>query len=266
MQIKKYTKVITTSLQKAVTYRFTMLTFRLGEAAEITLMIALWYGIFQQAEVIRGYTFREMTTYFIVGTFINLFVINWVYNIISRDIRDGKLSLYLSKPLDYLWYAFFRMIGSRIVVNLLGLPVYFVIYLFFSKFVILNFDVKVIGVILLLVGFGMIIEYFISYLVALIAFWTTEIAGLYSTINRLRKFFSGGYFPISLLPVAFVKVSMVLPFAYSFFVPTQLYLGKIDLSVGLKGLAVQATWIVILYLLIKIVWKKGLKKYESVGI
>jgi ABC-type uncharacterized transport system permease subunit len=46
----------------------------------------------------------------------------------------------------------------------------------------------------------------------------------------------------------------------------QLYLKKIDLITGLKGLGVQIIWIIILYFIIKLVWNRGLKKYEGVGI
>ena len=106
----------------------------------------------------------------------------------------------------------------------------------------------------------------LSYLIGLIAFWTDEVDGIYSSIDSLKRFFSGGYFPLSLLPQSFVTLSFLLPFAYSIYVPTQLYLRKIDLTTGLKGVAVQLIWIGVLSLIIKFVWTRGLKNYEGVGI
>jgi ABC-2 type transport system permease protein len=111
-----------------------------------------------------------------------------------------------------------------------------------------------------------ITELFISFLVGLIAFWTDEIDGIFDSIIKLRTIFAGAYFPINILPLFFVKLSYALPFAYSFFVPTQLYLNKISLLDGLRGIFIQIAWIVMLYLIIKLVWRCGLKKYESVGI
>lgn len=105
-----------------------------------------------------------------------------------------------------------------------------------------------------------------SYLIGLVAFWTDEVDGLYATHERLRKIFSGGYFPISILPVFFVNLSYALPFAYSFFVPAQLYLKKIDLAAGIRGIFVQITWIIVLYFLSNWVWRRGLKRYEGTGI
>lgn len=59
---------------------------------------------------------------------------------------------------------------------------------------------------------------------------------------------------------------MFFPFAYIIFAPTQVYLGKINLAEGLKYVFIEIIWLVALYFIIKIVWHKGLKKYEGVGI
>ncbi|MFZ2969740.1 MAG: ABC-2 family transporter protein, partial [Minisyncoccia bacterium] len=132
--------------------------------------------------------------------------------------------------------------------------------------VIINFNLGMIAVLLAMIFLAFIIEWQISYLVGLIAFWTDEVDGIYTTVTQVRKFFAGGYFPLSLLPAFFVNLSFALPFAYSFFIPTQLYLGKIGIETGIQGLFVQIIWIILLNFIIKLVWQRGLKRYEGVGI
>jgi ABC-2 type transport system permease protein len=105
-----------------------------------------------------------------------------------------------------------------------------------------------------------------SYLIGLVAFWTDEVSGLYATIDRLKKFLSGGYFPLNLLPLTYIKISYALPFSYSFFVPTQLYLGKINIATAINGIYVQGAWIILLALIIALVWRRGIRRYEGVGI
>jgi ABC-2 type transport system permease protein len=80
------------------------------------------------------------------------------------------------------------------------------------------------------------------------------------------NFFSGAYFTLALLPASILKVAMFMPFAYTFYVPTQIYLGKMSISEGWSGLLVSIVWLFVLYVIIKIIWKRGLKKYDSVGI
>ena len=128
------------------------------------------------------------------------------------------------------------------------------------------FDSVYLLVIFIMLVLAFVTELLLSYLVGLIAFWTDEVDGLYRTIERVEKFFSGGYFPLSILPAGFVNASFLLPFAYSFYVPAQLYLKKIDLATGLKGILVQLAWIVLLYGLVRVVWERGLRKYEGIGI
>lgn len=138
--------------------------------------------------------------------------------------------------------------------------------LFFLKHFIVNVSFQHLLVVIFIVLLSFIIELLMSYLIGLSAFWTLEVEGIFTTVWRIKKLFSGGYFPLDFLPASFVSVSFLLPFAYSFFIPVQIYLGKMSLALGIKGIAVQFLWLFLLYGIIKLVWKKGLKKYESVGI
>lgn len=108
-----------------------------------------------------------------------------------------------------------------------------------------------------------IIELFFAYLLKLYAFWSIDSADSYKVVIRLKKFLAGAYFPLNILPVVFVSVSLYLPFAYSFFVPVQVYLKNYDLSVAWRGLIIEGAWIIILYILIRVSWRKKIEKKEK---
>ena len=114
--------------------------------------------------------------------------------------------------------------------------------------------------------FGLITEILIGYIVGLMSFWTDEVDGIMMTLDRVRKFCAGGYFPLSLLPPIAGAISTFLPFAYTFYVPAQLYLGNISLMQGLKGLLIQCVWIILLSFLSRFVWKRGLRRFEGIGL
>lgn len=264
--MKKYLTIINTAWQWSLTYRFNIFFYRLGEAAEIIILILMWRTIYSYETIIRGYTLREMITYILIGNLVNVMVRNWLSDVVAQDIKDGVLSFFLVKPIAYFKYIIFKEIGRISVTFLMSFATQIAIIIFFISYVIPPADFLNLTVIALMIILAFIMELFLSFLVGLIGFWTIEIGGLYATINRLTKFFSGGYFPLSLLPLGFVQVSFLLPFAYSFFIPAQLYLKKIDIQTGFKGIAVQIAWIFLFYILIKMVWKKGLRVYEGVGI
>ena len=264
--MKKYLTIIKTAWQRGLTYRFTIVAYRIGEIAELIILILMWTAIYDTQPIIKGFTLNEMITYILIGSLINIIIRNFLSDYVSREIKDGKLSLFLVKPMNYFNYIFTMEIGRISLPLIMSLVSQLIVVAFFIDRIIFNFEILYLGVILVLIILAFVTELLISYLVGLIAFWTDDVDGLQITIHRIKKFFSGGYFPLSLLSTTLLNISLAFPFAYSFFVPTQIYLKKISLVDGLKGLLVQVAWIIILYFVIKIVWKRGLKKYESVEI
>lgn len=264
--MKKFLTIVKVMWQRALTYRFTVVSYRIGEMAEVAILIVMWSSIYANQQLIRGYTLREMISYILIGNLINVMVRNWLSGAVAEDIKDGKLSLFLVRPMPYFKYMIFREIGRISLAFFMSVVSQFAMIMVFAKFFIVNNDLFYISLILAMVVLAFVTDLLISFLIGLITFWTTEVDGLYASINRLTKFFAGGYFPLNLLPAGFAQTSFLLPFAYSFFVPAQLYLKKFDIQTGLEGILVQVCWIFLLYLIIKFVWKKGLRVYEGVGI
>jgi ABC-2 type transport system permease protein len=55
------------------------------------------------------------------------------------------------------------------------------------------------------------------------------------------------------------------PFPYQLYFPISVYMGK---SSGLelaKGLTAQGLWLVAAYILARLAWRRGIKKYSAVG-
>lgn len=264
--MKKYFTIIKTMWARALTYRFTIVAYRIGELVEILFLLVMWSALFVDRPVIGGYTFSEMITYVIVGNLITLATRNFLSDFMAREIKDGTLSLFVVKPLTYFRYAVARELGRVTMPFVLSLLTQVFVIALFIRQLIVPPSSMIVLLFLAMVVLAFILELFLAYLVGTIAFWTDEVDGIYTTISRLKRFISGGYFPLSLLPAAYVQISMALPFAYSFFVPTQLYLGKISIQEGLVGIGIQLLWIVLLYGIIKLVWRRGVRRYEGVGI
>jgi ABC-2 type transport system permease protein len=261
---KKYLVVVKTYWQRALTYRFTILAYRVGEVSEMVILIIMWVAIFGDQETVRGFTLQEMITYILIGNLINAIVRNFLATRLSNDIKRGRMSLFLVKPMSYFVDTFLRGFASLATIMSVGSQL--LVMLFFLHLIKFNTDPRYLLVIVAMVFLAYLTEFLLSFLVGLIAFWTDEVDGVYATIDRIKRFIAGSYFPLSLLPAAFVKISFMFPFAYSFFVPTELYLRKINLGIGIRGLAVQLAWIVLLGGITAMVWRLGVKRYEGVGI
>lgn len=262
----KYFTIINVFWQRSMAYRFTVFSYRIGEVVELVVLIIMWTAVFNSSPTIGGFTLKEMTTYLLIGNLFTAIVRNLLSEVVARDIKDGTLSMYLIQPMGYFSYILTKEIGRISVMTVMSMFSQIFVCIIFFKNIIFNTDLRYLAIIIAMLFLAFFTELLISFLVGLIAFWTSEVDGLYSSIDSLKKFFSGGYFPLSLLPKTFAQTSFILPFAYSFYVPTQLYLKKFDIQTGLKGVGIQLLWVLILLALIHIIWRRGMKKYEGVGI
>lgn len=253
-------------LQRQFAYRYDIATYVPGNFFELSSAFILWTIIYRNTEIIGGYSYPEMVTYIIIGWIFSLITTNYNYeNIISRDINLGKLTNYLSKPISYLKFTGATAV-ARVGVAIFYIILQGVIYFFLFKDIMLV-DVGLSKVLILIVMaiFAFLIKLFIAILIGMVSFWLVEISGLFAFADIFVKFFSGTFFPMVLLPASLLKAGYFLPFVYTFFVPVQFFLDKISTKEALWGVAVQMIWLAILYLIIKIVWKYGLKRYEAYG-
>lgn len=258
--------IIRSAWMRQLNFRFSVTMYRIGEIAELLALIFMWTAIYAGGSgAIKGFSLPEMITYVLIGSLCSTITRNYLPSYISRDISEGKLSMFLVKPIPYIKFIFFNELGRASLSVFISVATQLVVISFFHGRLIFNNDPAYISLMILMIFLAYIIEWLIGFMVGLIAFWTDEVDGVYSTIDRLKRFFAGGYFPLSLLPPVAATLSTFLPFAYSFFVPAQLYLKKIDIHAGFLGITVQLVWIAILSILLGIVWKMGLKKYEATG-
>jgi ABC-2 type transport system permease protein len=206
-----------------------------------------------------------MITYVLMGNLFAVIVRNFIPGFVTRDITAGRLSMFLVKPMSYLKFIFFNELGRMFLALLISAISQLIVISFFLDKIALNTDARFLIVIICMLVLAFIIEMMIGFLIGTIAFWTDETEGLQTTIDRVKRFFAGGYFPLSLLPAGLAAASAYLPFTYSFFTPASLYLKKISLGDGVKGLGIQIIWILILSAVIWVVWKRGLRRYEATG-
>lgn len=265
--MKKYYTVITNEIQRQLSFRMEVYAYRIGNILEILFQILLWSVLFSNNTVIRGYTYNQMLTYIVMGWFLTYFTLNYqLEDMVARDIKDGTLSNFLTKPLPYAKYLFARSIG-RGSLSVLTAVVFQIIFfvVMWGKILPPSSTWAIIIIAAMLVG-SYVNRFLWSMIMGSTAFWTTETAGLFYCLRFITNFLSGSTLAINLLPVIIAQICLSLPFVYFYYVPAQLYLGTITLNQGLIGLGIECAWTLFLYGLVKIIWMRGLKLYEGVGI
>ncbi len=251
---------------KAFFYRVSILSFRLGEFVQVAFNVIIWTAIFRSAAEVGGYDYPQMMTYIVVGYLFALLSDNYVYEAnISRLIHDGRLSNIMVKPISFLGYIVSAALGRVSVTIFSSSFMLLPIIIFWNRLLPPSGFLPVLIILAILI-ISYFVKLFLSILIGMIAFWFIQVSGFQSSFRQLEKMLSGSYFPINILPLIYVKISLFFPFAYTFFVPMQIYLGKMGILEGFISIGVISAWLLALYGIIKLVYKMGLKKYESVGI
>lgn len=97
------------------------------------------------------------------------------------------------------------------------------------------------------------------------AFWTTRVGAINQTYFVLMLFLSGQIAPLTLLPHPVQVVAAILPFRWVISFPVEVLLGQHTPVEALMGLGAQVAWLIIGIVLVRVVWRAGLRVYSAVG-
>src|ERR1051326_3215265 len=104
--MKKYWHVLNIGIQNTLVYRVNFLFRSLFGLIPLLAVISLWRAIYAGQETgVAGYTLAQMISYYLVVTIVDaLTAVNEDDWQIAADIKDGNISQFLLKPIDYLTY------------------------------------------------------------------------------------------------------------------------------------------------------------------
>jgi ABC-2 type transport system permease protein len=109
------------------------------------------------------------------------------------------------------------------------------------------------------------LQFFMSYSMAMLAFWVLEVSTFIFILFAFEYLASGHLFPLDLLPPFVARVLFFTPFPYQLYFPVSIYMGKTTGDELARGLFIQCFWVCAMYLIARLAWNRGIKKYEAVG-
>ena len=110
-----------------------------------------------------------------------------------------------------------------------------------------------------------LMQFFITYSLAMMAFWILEISTIVFIVYSFEYFLGGQMFPIDIMPNAVQAVMKWLPFYYELFCPVAIFLGRLRGAALAEALAIQTGWLLLTWAAARAMWKRGLGHYQAVG-
>ncbi len=265
--MKKYWHVINIGIQNTLTYRMNFLFRCVFGFVPLLATIALWRAIYDgRTDTISGYSLAGMISYYLVLTIVDaLTAVNEDDWQIATDIKDGNISQFLLKPIDFLGYRLCLFGAGRLVYMVVAIVPTTLFVLWFREDFSLPAAAATFGYFLLSVVMTGLLQFFLSYTMALLAFWMQEVSTVIFILFAFEYIASGHLFPLDILPPAVEQVLRFTPFPYQLYFPVSIWLGRTTGAAVGQGLLIQAAWVVAAYLLARWVWSRGIRKYSAVG-
>jgi len=267
--VKKYWHIIGIGIQNTLVYRVNFLLRALFGLIPLTATIFLWRAVFAEKPSgtdVAGYTLGSMISYYLVVTVVDALTAvtedDWQ---ISADIKDGNINHFLLKPIDYLKYRLCLFVSARLVyLAAAAIPVTLFILFQHESFVLPN-QVLTWGYFFWSVAMAALLNFFISYTMAMLAFWVLEISTFIFILFAFEYIAGGHLFPVDIIPAAWLQVLNWTPFPYQLFFPVSVYLERAQGPVLWHGLGVQLFWVIFFFALARLAWNRGIRKYTAAG-
>lgn len=256
----KYWYLFCYNYRSNTAYRWSSLSWLFGHLLMIAGTVYVWY-----ISALNGSTlfeFKEIFTYYIIGSLIS--TNNGVHYNLGGKITDGRLSTLMIIPSNVLMRCVVSDQGWHFFSKIINIILISVIAVVGRQFIFLPSDMQVVFFTFVVTIVGFVAEIYVNLMFGMLAFWMTDAWGIFDLQGNITNILSGKIIPLSILP--FSAIISVLPFAYFYFLPTQVFMQKYSTNQILQILTIGLLWTVILHFLTRYIWKIGLKKYEAVGL
>lgn len=203
----------------------------------------------------------------LVQAFYALFYLGHKDREIISMIKNGNISYELTRPQNLYMMWFSKIYGEKLSsVALRCLPI-FLITIFLPSPYTLNLGITLERFLVFLPSFFLASILICSFIVLIhiLIMFTLDEKGVLNMCIIMADILAGIEIPLAFFPNFLRTISNFLPFRYMTDMPLRLYVGDIPISEGLIGILAQAIWIILFFVIGKILMKKALKKATIQG-
>jgi ABC-2 type transport system permease protein len=228
------------------------------------VMMAVWLAVVDEVGPAAGWDRADFVSYYVGAAMVNHLTFAWIVWDWDEDIRTGKLSVKLLKPLDPFHHLLSEQLGWKLFILLIIFPIVAVIAWLSPVISYPLTPGRAIACALSVVA-GFVLSMCMNSAFGVLAFWSPQVRNLYSLWHGVGQFLSGWIAPLALFPAGFRQVAYLLPFRNTLGFPMEILMGRLNWSEIELGFAVAGSWALAFLILYRVLWRIGLRRYEAVG-
>ena len=272
-QLSNWWVIFRIALEERLAYRG---DFALGTLMRFLPMITqvfLWWAIFESigngvaGSRIVGYSFHEMIAYYLLSMLARAFSsMPGLASNVSKQIRDGDIKKYLIQPIDMLGFLFLTRTAHKVAYYTVATVPFALVFFLCRGFFAGGWpEPSVLVAFLLSLILAFLLGFLLDLCIGLVGFWFLEVSSLLFVYMLLNFFLSGHMFPLDLLPEPWLSIVQFIPFKYLAYFPAAVFLGKVPADSLWLEIAIEAAWVVVLLLLARWLYLRGLRRYSGFG-
>lgn len=262
----RFLKIFLLHFQHVINVRSRAFVWFLVAVINPLVSLIFWTAVLKEkGEILEGWELSSITSYYFLLIIAGSVLIAHIEEDVGvYDIKQGGLVGYLMRPISYIKMKFFDEAPWRVLQLVFGLSIFVIFYLFLGNFVSLaNGHMFLIALLIALLAF--LISFTFKMIVGLSAFWLTDFWGLQQLLEVISVILAGFVVPVDLLPSWIKSIAIATPFPYVAYYPVMALQGRLGFGEAFQVIFFQLFWLVLLYLIYRLIWSAGLKKFTGVG-
>jgi ABC-2 type transport system permease protein len=262
--LRLYAQQFKTTFASMVQYRASLFIWMISQVLEPLVYLIVWSTVSNgSGGSVGGYTAQGFAAYYLALMLVNQATYTWIMYEYEYRVRQGFLSFALLKPV----HPIHADISDNLSSKLITLPILLVVAgglaLIFRPTAALTLWAALAFIPALILAF--LVRFLLEWTLALAAFWTTRVNAINQVYFILMLFLAGQIAPLTLFPRWIQIVADILPFRWMLGFPVELVLGRLTPAQALEGLGAQAAWLILSLVLIRVIWRAGVRVYSAVG-
>ena len=253
------------ALQETLQRRSTLFMDRLGGFAVVVSLYAFWSALMAGRETFLGYTRPEMITYVLALNVLRSFVFTGRGWLLVGEISSGRISSYLVRPVSYHGYALALDLAQKTVHVGSSFLEIGLLAAFIGGGLFIPRDPGTWALFIASAVLSSLLFFFLEFMVASLAFWTSESGGPLFCFELFMQFAAGAFFPLDVLPEGVRRALEATPFPYMVYFPVRFLLQKEAPHDALRLLGLEALWVLAIGGAALAVWRRGLRVYAAEG-
>ncbi len=265
--------VLRIALEERFVYRGDFALGTLMRFLPIITQIFLWWAVFksigggdvQQADV-AGYSYQNMVAYYLMTMIGRAFSsMPGLASGIANQIRNGEIKKFIIQPIDMIGFLLLTRVAHKLAYYAVAIGPFVLVFYFCRWFFEGWPDALTLLAFFASLIMGFLLGYFLEASIGLMGFWFLEVNSLLFVYMLFSFFLSGHMFPLDMLPAPWSTIVDLMPLKYLAYFPAAIFLKKVEGLDLLRGLCIEAGWIVFFIWLCRFMHWRGLKRYSAYG-